>query len=388
MPRCLKRYHGEAFHLPPSCRWHLIRSLSLVRFQRLRSVKRAFVFALLLLGTATESTYGNDLSPSLLNLASYSEERSAIELPWSEPRGDDSLSLSDPSGVLEQDDLRADLLPSPLPPSQVHSSQHQSRSQLSRSQPRHDWSILPEGLLYKSYLAGPHEPRISTVIFSDTEKGVLWDATLGGRVGLLRYGTPGAVAPEGWQWDLEGAVMVRLDVKNSEDVESMDFRFGTLITRADGPWSAKLGYFHISSHVGDEYMERFPLFERVNYVTESLIVGVSYQASEPLRVYGELAYAVKTSGGAKPLQLQMGVEHVPVPLQPQRGGPFSAINLDIREAVDFSPTMTLQTGWQWQGMTSQRRIRFGLQYLNGYTTQFEFFDKREEQIGVGSWFDY
>ncbi|GAA4465739.1 hypothetical protein GCM10023156_53870 [Novipirellula rosea] len=343
---------------------------------------------MLLLGTATESTRGSDLSLSPLSLASYAEEPSAIELPWSEPRGDDSLSLSDPSGLLEQDDLPADLLPSSLAPSQVHSSHHPSRSQLSRSQPRHDWTILPEGLLYKSYLAGPHEPRISTVIFSDTENGVLWDATLGGRVGLLRYGTPGAVAPQGWQWDLEGAVMVRLDVKNSEDVESMDFRFGTLITRADGPWSAKFGYFHISSHVGDEYMERFPLFERVNYVTESLIIGASYQASEPLRVYGELAYAVKTSGGAKPIQIQMGAEHIPVPLQPQRGGPFSAINLDIREAVDFSPTMTLQTGWQWQGMTSQRRIRFGLQYLNGYTTQFEFFDKREEQIGIGSWFDY
>ena len=258
-----------------------------------------------------------------------------------------------------------------------------------RSNPSpHELSILPDGLLYKSYLAGPHEPRISTVIFSDTRKGIFWDATLGGRVGLLRYGSLGPIAPEGWQWDLEGAVMVRLDVQNSEDVESMDFRFGTLITHADGPWSAKAGYFHISSHAGDEYMERFPLFERVNYVTESLIAGISYKPSEPLRLYGEFAYAVKTSGGAKPIQVQTGIEYVPQPLTPQRGGPFSAVNLDIRETVDFSPTMTLQTGWQWQGQNSQRRIRFGLQYLNGYTTQFEFFDKQEEQLGVGSWFDY
>ncbi|TWU25039.1 hypothetical protein Pla52o_13360 [Novipirellula galeiformis] len=250
------------------------------------------------------------------------------------------------------------------------------------------WSILPDGLLYKSYLAGPHEPRIGMVIFSDTEEGVYWDATLGGRVGLLRYGSLGSSDPNGWQWDLEGAVMVRLDVMSSEDVDSMDFRFGTLITRADGPWSAKMGYFHISSHVGDEYLERYPLFERVNYVTESLVFGLSYQASDPLRLYGEFAYGVKASGGAKPVQIQTGAEYVPAPLSPQRGGPFAAVNLDIRQVVDFSPTMNLQAGWQWQGPESKRRLRFGLQYLNGYTTQFQFYDQREEQIGGGLWFDY
>ncbi|EMI20083.1 protein containing DUF1207 [Rhodopirellula maiorica SM1] len=381
-----------------------------------------------------ESIRGSEVDASLLRLASHGQERSPIELPWSKPVDEASLPLTDASGnqstraidpnlhifdpshdspalpsdrtgntpgwefdsglisespgspeqygspeqhgLHEHDEMSGEWLPS------VHSSVP------SQSRPRPDWVMLPEGLLYKSYLAGPHEPRISTVLFSDTEKGVLWDATLGGRVGLLRYGTPGAAAADGWQWDLEGAVMVRLDVENSEDVESMDFRFGTLITRADGPWSAKFGYFHISSHVGDEYMERFPTFQRVNYVTESLIAGVSYQASDPLRLYGEFAYAVKTSGGAKPIQIQIGAEHVPVPLQPKRGGPFNAINLDVREAVDFSPTVTLQTGWQWQGMASQRRLRFGLQYLNGYTTQFEFFNERERQIGVGSWFDY
>ncbi|MFG0263343.1 MAG: DUF1207 domain-containing protein [Novipirellula sp. JB048] len=161
------------------------------------------------------------------------------------------------------------------------------------------WTVLPDGLLYKSYLAGPHEPRHAMVIFSDTHGGMFWDATLGGRVGFLRHGTFGTRDPQGWQWDFEGAVMVRLDMLNSEDVESMDFRFGTLITRADGPWSSKVGYFHISSHVGDEYMERHPWFERINYVTESMIAGLSYQAAEPLRLYGEFVYSVKAGGGGE-----------------------------------------------------------------------------------------
>src|SRR5262245_45061012 len=48
-----------------------------------------------------------------------------------------------------------------------------------------EWQILPTSLIYKSYLAGVKESRMSTShIYSKTD-GWLWDATLGGRVGLL-----------------------------------------------------------------------------------------------------------------------------------------------------------------------------------------------------------
>ena len=75
-----------------------------------------------------------------------------------------------------------------------------------------NWRLLPDGLIWHSYMAAPHEPRISTLIFYDQNDGVYWDATLGGRVGLLRYGTKGPRHPSGWQWDLEGAVITRLDL--------------------------------------------------------------------------------------------------------------------------------------------------------------------------------
>ncbi len=250
------------------------------------------------------------------------------------------------------------------------------------------WQTLPEGLLWHSYMAGPHEPRISTVLFSEHDGGAFWDATLGGRVGLLRYGSSDAKHPEGWQWDLEGAVITRLDLYNSEDVESNDFRFGTELTKALGAWSLKFGYFHISSHVGDEYMERNPTFERINYVTESLVLGASYQAYESLRLYGETAFAFKMSGGARPWQFQTGFEFVPAPKSLKWGGPFSAMNLDIREAVGYSPSLTAQMGWQIPGSQSGRRLRWGAQYTNGHSSQFEFFQRKEQTIGGGIWFDY
>lgn len=250
------------------------------------------------------------------------------------------------------------------------------------------WHLLPDGLLWKSYLAGPHEPRIATVIFGDTDGGIFWDAIVGGRVGLIRYGTAGAKRPQGWQWDLEGAVITRLDLLHAEDVESTDYRFGTEITVAEGPWAMKFGYFHISSHVGDEYLIRNSILERVNYVTESWVWGVSYSPNAALRFYGEMANAFRASGGAKRYQFQTGAEYTPVAVTTWNGAPFAAVNLNFREAVGYDVSTTAQIGWAFQSRRSGRRIRFGIQYGGGPTSQYSFFERREEYLGMGFWFDY
>lgn len=260
--------------------------------------------------------------------------------------------------------------------------------QLSADSQAYDWYILPDGLLYRSYLAGPREPRISSVLFGDGDGEFYWDATLGGRVGLLRYGSPGARKPMGWQWDVEGAVITRLNMYESQDVEAADYRVGTLITRAEGRWAAKLGYFHISSHIGDEFVVRNPSYARDNYVTESAILGVSYDQSDAVRLYGETAYAFHFSGSAKRWQFQTGAEYSPPPAYARRGAPFAAINLQILEAVDFSPAMNLQAGWQWKSPQSGRSLRAGFTYFNGYSTQYQFLQSSEQHLGGGVWFDY
>ena len=252
----------------------------------------------------------------------------------------------------------------------------------------YDWRLLPDGLIWHSYLAAPHEPRISSVIFHDTSDGIFWDATLGGRVGVLRYGTAGARLPRGWQWDVEGAALTRLDVLHAEDVESTDYRFGTEITAGEGPWAMKFGYFHVSSHVGDEFVIRNPTFQRINYVTESWVLGFSYTAADTVRVYGEMANAFRASGGAKRYQFQTGMEYTPIAKIPRFGAPFAAVNFDFRQSVNFDPSTTAQVGWSFQGPDSDRRLRFGLQYAQGPTSQFEFFRRREEYLGFGFWFDY
>ena len=249
------------------------------------------------------------------------------------------------------------------------------------------WQILPDGLMYKSYLAGHREPRFATNWFHEKDHGWLWDSTLGGRVGILRYGTTDPVNPQGWQLDSEGAAFPRRDMENGRDLVSVDFRFGIPLTSRAGPWETKFGYYHLSSHLGDEYMVFHSSLDRVNYARDCLVLGVAFLPNPDVRLYAEMAWAFYVNGGSEPWEFQFGVEYSPARPSGFRGDPFFAVNGFIREEVNYGGNLTVQTGWQWRG-ESGHLFRIGMQYFNGMSNQYQFFNLHEEQIGMALWYDY
>jgi hypothetical protein len=255
------------------------------------------------------------------------------------------------------------------------------------------WQVLPEGLIYRSYLAGAKEPRMGCQWVYDHKQRWLWEVTLGGRVGLFRYGNDDPLHPQGWQMDLEGAAFPRLDMQkhpnadHTNDLLSADFRVGLLATYGWGRWQRKCGYYHISSHLGDELMLRDPNFRRINYSRDSIVFGQSYYWTDDLRLYGEVACAISPSGGALPWEFQFGVDYSPAKPSGPRPQPFAAINAHLREEVNFGGNLVAQAGLQWRGTTGHL-FRAGMHYFNGMSDQFEFFDQYESKIGLGIWYDY
>jgi len=249
------------------------------------------------------------------------------------------------------------------------------------------WQILPEGLLYRAYLASGRESRFASHWIHERDHGWLWDAALGGHVGLLRYGSRDPCWPEGWQWDIEGAAFPRLTLDDARDVVSVDFRFGIPLTFRRGPVETKFAYYHISSHLGDEYMVTHATLDRLNYVRDALVAGIALRPNEDVRLYAEAGWAFNTDGGSEPWEFQFGIDYSPARPSGFLGTPFFAINARLREEVDFGGNMTVQTGLQWRGHTG-RLVRAGMHYFNGYTDQYEFFTEHEEQIGFGLWYDF
>ena len=253
------------------------------------------------------------------------------------------------------------------------------------------WELLPDGLIYRSYLAGPRESRMALHAFHNESSSLrsewLWDATLGGRRGIMRFGNGDPSNPEGWQLDIEGAAVVRLNIDENRDVDASDFRFGVPLTYGVGPIQYKMGYYHVSSHLGDEFIARTGMNTRINYVRDALVFGVSYEVNPCFRIYGETAYAFFTAGGAEPWEFQFGAEYSRPGPTGFYGTPFFATNAHLREELNFGGDWTVQAGWLWRGPT-ENTFRLGLHYMNGKSTQYQFFTTNERQLGVGIWYDF
>jgi hypothetical protein len=249
------------------------------------------------------------------------------------------------------------------------------------------FQVLPDGLIYRSYLAGVKEPRMASVWSHERSRGWLWDITLGGRAALLRYGTDDPLRPEGWEFGIEGAAMLRLLPEEDRDLGSCDYRFGIPLTFGRGPLQTKMAYYHLSSHLGDEFLLRHPGTLRDNYVRDSLVLGESFYLTDALRFYGEAAWAFYTDGRARPWEFQFGMEFSPAAPVGIRGAPFFAINAHLRQELDYRGNLVVQTGWQWRG-TSGQLARLGMQYYVGKSDQWEFANQYEEKIGLGLWYDF
>lgn len=259
------------------------------------------------------------------------------------------------------------------------------------------WQLMPNNLIYTSYLAGPKESRFATVWYDDTspppysnqgQEGWLWDSTLGGRASIVRYGSDSILHPQGFEVQIEGAAFVRLDPQDDRDLRSADYRFGVPLVYGVGRWQTKLAYYHNSAHLGDEFMLKHPTFPRINYVRDCIVWGNSWYAYDWLRLYGEVGWAFFTAGGAQPWEFQAGAELIQARPTGGRGAPFLAVNGFSRQELDWGGNVCVQTGWAWRGRRSEKLYRIGLEYLYGSDPQYQFVYKNQNRAGIGMWYDY
>lgn len=255
------------------------------------------------------------------------------------------------------------------------------------------WQLLPDGVLYQNYLAGVNESRLCGVWNYDEDLHWIWDITLGGRAPLLRYGNRKGILPEGFQIDVEGSAHLRLDFENDMDMDATDFRAGLPLTYGNRIWQFKTGYYHVSSHLGDERILRLQAagvpHRRINYVREAWIFGFSYRVRPSLRLYAEVDLAFSTGERTKPVHFQFGAEYAsPMPTSGFRPAPFAAINILLLQEHDYDGSICVQAGWQWRGPRNQL-FRFGFQYFGGVSEQYEhIIAKREHKFGIGLWYDF
>ncbi|WP_169314877.1 DUF1207 domain-containing protein [Rubinisphaera brasiliensis] len=255
----------------------------------------------------------------------------------------------------------------------------------------YQWTLLPTDLLWQSYLGGPREPRLGqSIVFLDGT-GWLWELEAGGRAGLLRYGSGPGEELEGFQLDIWGAATPRLNMHQNTELDAVDFFVGVPLTWRRGPFQAKLEWYHVSAHLGDEFLLRPENagFNRLDYLRDAIVLGGGYFPTPDWRVYAEADYAYNTNGGAKPWHFNFGVDYSPCcPTPITRPQPFAAINGNLREEVNWSGGVNFVAGLQWRGQENDHLFRTGLHYYAGQSLQYSFLGDYEEFIGWGMWMDF
>lgn len=253
------------------------------------------------------------------------------------------------------------------------------------------WQALPSGTIYRNYLAGPNESRISSVWNYDDDTGWLADVTLGGRLPLLRYGPRNTWQATGFQVEIEGATQLRVDMDKNLGVDATNFKFGVPLSFGNDMLQFKTGYYHVSSNMTDRtvYVNGVPVPKKeLDYSRDSWMLGISCQFPRALRVYAEADYAF-SGERMKPWHFQFGAEYSPLEISSGlRGNMFAAVNLRLLEEHDFDGNINVQLGWQWRG-DANRIFRVGVQYLGGVSEQYEYIRAgREHKIGIGLWYDF
>ncbi|MCG6154907.1 DUF1207 domain-containing protein [Rubinisphaera margarita] len=253
----------------------------------------------------------------------------------------------------------------------------------------YQWTLLPSDLLYSSYLGAPREPRLAQSLLYLNGTGWIWELEAGGRAGIMRYGTAREDHNEGWQLDVWGGAFPRLVFGENLDLDAVDFKVGVPLTWRQGQFQAKLEWYHISSHLGDEFLLRNPTYPRLDYLRDSIVLGGGYFPVPELRLYAEADYAYNKNGGAEPWHFQFGVDYSPICTTPiSRPDPFFAVSGLIREEVRWSGGVNVVTGVQWRGVEKESLFRIGLQYYNGQSLQLSFLNDWEQLYGIGMWYDF
>ncbi|WP_437190599.1 DUF1207 domain-containing protein [Planctomicrobium sp. SH527] len=248
------------------------------------------------------------------------------------------------------------------------------------------WTFLPQGILYGTYWASAAEPRMSVQVFEDLQNGASVDSYISGRFGIVRFGQRYGL--EGFQLDLLGGAKLRQDLDYEMDVIGTDFRFDIPLTYRVGQHAWKFGYYHISAHAGDEFLKRNPDFERLNFLRDCLYLGYSYYPNPDLRLYAELDYGFNTDV-AKPWNFQFGLDYGPSYPTRIYGAPFFAMNVHLRQELDYGGNINIQGGWAWRGEgLSAGTLRTGPFFYNGKSPQFSFYTRSEQQLGWGLWYDF
>ncbi len=178
------------------------------------------------------------------------------------------------------------------------------------------------------------------------------------------------------------------------ELVNTDYLLGFPLSYAFDAWSMRLMLYHISSHLGDEFLVNNPGFipQRVNPSFEAFEWITSYQLTSGFRFYGGPGFVLHSDStfSLKTFYLKYGTEMRLLGKKHHYhrlyGTPFLAVNAQNWQVNHWQFDFTGMLGYEWSKLQGiGRKLRIYGKYLNGYG-EGQFFKERTSFFAVGfSW---
>ena len=244
---------------------------------------------------------------------------------------------------------------------------------------------LPADLLYPHPLADPRAPFTGSRVQIPLREGrhTTLENAFGEYQSLLRR----VDGEDAFEIAAEGAVFARFDPQESLDMDGADFRFGFPLVYRRGPLALKLHPWHITSHLGDEIIEREG-FLRIEYARNELALGVSWNPTPAWRLYGEGGWGFSVGDPNDPWRWMAGTEVVDRLLGAEGPEVYLAANATSWKETDWEAQLNVQAGVWLRSEETPSGARFGLEYFRGPSALTQFFFQRDHYVSVGVWIHF
>ena len=247
-----------------------------------------------------------------------------------------------------------------------------------------EWVFLPDRPLFRLLAADPREPHLSATAYLNTNQ---WEGAIGQSFEFLRYQSEGAGE---WGWGLLASAFTWLDENGATfPMRDSDWHVGTYISQrpVGSPLSFRLEYLHVSSHLGDALSAQQA---RIIYTRESFRMTGSYEILPEWRFYAGGGYYGHIAPAELPWFFHAGTEIYSQPFLflDTNLRFYAGYDLKIKQEAGGVTNHALQAGFQWKPKDGKEQaVRLALTYFNGNAEWGQFYQQKDEHLGLGLFFD-
>ncbi len=249
--------------------------------------------------------------------------------------------------------------------------------------------LMPNSSLFQPLIADPKWPRFTLAYQYDLKSSVLrrhaFTPNFGASFSLYRIRDNDK--DQEWELGMQAGLFGLMDIgRTPSALINADYFVGVPISYRKGAFSTLLRPYHISTHLGDEFMltPEGKAIKRINLSYEGIDLLLSYNINS-FRVYGGGGYLVhKEPSYIKPLKIQMGAEYYSdYTFMDGRLRPVSGIDVKADQNGSWFPGVSMKTGVQIENSALiSNKVQLMLEFYSGKSMHGQFYRDKIQTIGI------